>query len=40
MLWQVVSAEEAVGVMELLTKFNSKPKNPKVRLPYKAGSIW
>lgn len=27
---QVVSAMEAIGVMELLTKFNSKPKNPKV----------
>lgn len=28
----VVSAMEAVGVMELLTKFNSKPQNPKI--PY------
>ena len=28
---QVVSAMEAVGVMELLTKFNSKSQNPKVR---------
>ncbi len=27
---QVVSAMEAVGVMELLTKFNSKPQNAKV----------
>jgi hypothetical protein len=28
---QVVSAMEAVGVMELLTKHNARPQNPKVR---------